>query len=102
MSDVPEGAQLSEDGRWWWDGSQWVAIGDGGDGAGQDGGQKDGREKGEPAFDFVINDHLGIEPESGTPTANQPLKAAFTVCNTGTAAGSAHVVIHVDGSDTGI
>jgi hypothetical protein len=103
MSDVPEGAQLSEDGRWWWDGSQWVAIGDGGDGGGQDGGQKDSGKKGEPAFDFVIDGRMGIESESmGTPNANEPLQAAFTVRNTGTAAGAAHVVIFVDGSDTGV
>jgi hypothetical protein len=27
MSNVPEGAQLSEDGQWWWDGSQWQPVG---------------------------------------------------------------------------
>jgi hypothetical protein len=108
MSDVPDGAQLSEDGQWWWDGGQWQPVGgqgsgDGGQGGGQPGGDEDGGQKGEPAFDFVINDHLGIEPESGeVATANAPLKAAFTVCNTGTAAGSAHVVIFVNGSDSGI
>lgn len=26
MSNVPEGAQLSEDGQWWWDGDQWQAV----------------------------------------------------------------------------
>ena len=26
MSNVPEGAQLSEDGQWWWDGSQWQSV----------------------------------------------------------------------------
>jgi hypothetical protein len=28
MSNVPEGAQLSEDGYWWWDGSAWQAVED--------------------------------------------------------------------------
>jgi hypothetical protein len=27
MTDVPEGAQLSEDGQWWWDGEQWQPVG---------------------------------------------------------------------------
>lgn len=26
MSYVPEGAQLSEDGRWWWDGNAWQLV----------------------------------------------------------------------------
>lgn len=26
MPQPPEGAQLSEDGQWWWDGTQWVPI----------------------------------------------------------------------------
>ena len=26
MSNVPEGAQLSDDGQWWWDGEQWQSV----------------------------------------------------------------------------
>ncbi|MEO5724993.1 MAG: hypothetical protein ABIQ39_13390 [Ilumatobacteraceae bacterium] len=26
MSNVPEGAQLSDDGQWYWDGSEWKAV----------------------------------------------------------------------------
>jgi hypothetical protein len=26
MSDIPEGAQRSEDGQWWWDGNQWQSV----------------------------------------------------------------------------
>jgi hypothetical protein len=29
MSNVPEGAQLSEDGHWYWDGAAWQPVGDG-------------------------------------------------------------------------
>ena len=33
MSNVPDGAQRSEDGYWWWDGNQWQPV-EGGQGAG--------------------------------------------------------------------
>ena len=33
MSNVPDGAQLSDDGNYWWDGNQWQPV------AGQDGDQ---------------------------------------------------------------
>ena len=26
MSNVPEGAQVSDDGRYWWDGENWQAV----------------------------------------------------------------------------
>ena len=26
MSNVPEGAQVSDDGQWWWDGENWQAV----------------------------------------------------------------------------
>ena len=26
MTNVPDGAQLSEDGAWWWDGAEWRAT----------------------------------------------------------------------------
>ncbi len=29
MTHVPEGAQLSDDHRWWWDGQQWQPVPDG-------------------------------------------------------------------------
>lgn len=33
MSNVPEGAQLSEDGHYWWDGTDWQPVDAGGNGA---------------------------------------------------------------------
>jgi hypothetical protein len=57
---------------------------------------------GEAVFDF---DGTGvrIDPESSpVPSANEPLKAAFAVCNSGSAPGSAHVTIEVDGADSGV
>ena len=36
MSNVPDGAQLSDDGQWWWDGSQWQPVSDQSAASGQD------------------------------------------------------------------
>jgi hypothetical protein len=30
MTQVPTGAQLSDDGQWWWDGNQWQPVPDAG------------------------------------------------------------------------
>lgn len=54
------------------------------------------------AFDFDQNGVRIDAEDSPVPSANEPLKAAFAVCNTGTAAGSAHVTIEVDGQDAGV
>ncbi|WP_436497163.1 hypothetical protein [Actinokineospora sp. HUAS TT18] len=93
MSNVPEGAQLSDDGQWWWDGEQWQPV-EGTDGS--------GGEEGAPAFDFGVNGLIIDAEESPVPNADEPLKASFAVVNTGTAAGSCRVTIYVDGSDTGV
>lgn len=26
MSNIPEGAQVSDDGQWWWDGTDWQPV----------------------------------------------------------------------------
>ena len=31
MAEVPEGAQLSDDGQWWWDGQDWQPVPQGDD-----------------------------------------------------------------------
>jgi hypothetical protein len=96
MADMPEGAQLSEDGHYWWDGYEWHAVSaevDGGGGGG---------DAGAAAFSFDPNG-LRIDAEnSPVPSANEALKATFTVINVGTAAGTCHVTIYVDGQDTGV
>jgi hypothetical protein len=108
MSDVPEGAQISDDGQWWWDGENWQPIdpgggggwGDGGgDGGGGDGG---GGEQPAPAFDFDNNGLLVSAENSPVYSEGEPLKVSFSVCNVGTGPGSAHVTLYIDGSDTGI
>ena len=93
MTNVPDGAQLSDDGQYWWDGNAWQPV---------DGGGGGGGDAGAAAFDFDANG-LRIDAESSpVPSAGEALKAAFAICNTGTAAGSAHVTITIDGSDSGV
>jgi hypothetical protein len=98
VSNVPEGAQLSEDGQWWWDGSEWQQV-EGGGGGGTSGG---GSDAGTAGFDFQTGG-LRIDAEnSPVPTAKEALKAGFGVCNTGTAAGSCTVTIYIDNQDSGV
>ena len=57
---------------------------------------------GEPAFDFDANG-LRVDAESSpAPSAGEPLKVAFTVCNVGGGPGAAHVTVEVDGTDSGV
>ena len=111
MSNVPEGAQVSDDGQWWWDGTNWQPVegGDGGGGSSSSGsgssGSGDAGGGGEakaPAFDFDNNGLLMSPENSPVESAGEPLKASFSVCNTGTAAGTAHVTLWIDGSDSGL
>jgi hypothetical protein len=91
---MPEGAQLSDDGQWWWDGEQWQAVETSGGGT--------GAATGTASFDFDSSG-LRIDAESSpVPSAGEPLKAAFGVCNMGTAGGQAHVTLMIDGQDTGV
>lgn len=83
---MPENAQLSEDGQWWWDEeiSDWRQV------------EADVEVAGEPGFDFDWNGIRFNEADGGVAQADEDLKVAFTVINTGTAPGSAHVVITID------
>ncbi|GAA2095782.1 hypothetical protein GCM10009841_07160 [Microlunatus panaciterrae] len=59
-------------------------------------------EGGAAAFDF---DGTGVRIDaenSPVPSAGEELKAAFGVCNTGDAAGTATVTIWVDDADSGV
>ncbi|HSH22480.1 MAG: hypothetical protein M3Q48_05600 [Actinomycetota bacterium] len=92
MTNVQDGAQLSDDGQWWWDGSQWQPV----DGEG------DGGARGTAGFDFDVNGVRINAENSPVPSAGEELMAGFAVCNTGTAAGQCRVTIYVDGQDSGV
>lgn len=99
MSNVPEDAQISDDGRWWWDGNDWQEIVDDDADAPPDAPTDEGDE-GEPAFDFDVGG-LRVSPEdSPVESAWEPLKVAFGVCNVGTAGGVATLTLFIDGQDT--
>jgi hypothetical protein len=93
MANVPEGATLSDDGQYWWDADNetWQPV-EGGEGGG---------DAGQPGFDFIQG--IRIDPVSmGTPSANEELKAAFQIVNSGPVAGQCVVMIYVDGQDVGV
>jgi hypothetical protein len=118
----PASGQLSDDGQWQWDGSQWqpaqtgnqnapaagdttgsgstsVDAGAGGAGAG---GAGAAGEAGAAEFGFDINGLIVQVDQSDNPdnhvvlNANAGTEAVFTVCNMGSASGTATVTIYVD------
>jgi hypothetical protein len=97
VTDIPADAQRSNDGQWWWDGTQWQPV-SGGGGGGQAGGGGEG--KAEFGFDW---NGLGVQVDQGDNPdhhvnlhVNAGTEVMFTVCNTGTVAGTATVTISVD------
>ncbi len=103
MAQIPADAQRSEDGQWWWDGSQWQPVGSP---AGADAGAGGDASAATAAFAFD-NNGLGIQadPADNPDNHNVPHRdagnqAIFTVCNTGSAAGTATVTFEVDGQPT--
>jgi hypothetical protein len=62
MSNVPEGAQLSEDGQYWWDGENWQAV-EGGNTNDNTGGESNENEGAEvTAEDLTPVNDTGNEP----------------------------------------
>ncbi len=98
--------QYSDDGQWWWDGEQWQPVdgeadGDGGEVDSGDGGDQPAEEPA-PAFDFDSNG-VRVSPEdSPVESEGEPLKIAFAVVNTGTAAGSCRVTLWIDNEETDV
>jgi hypothetical protein len=101
MAAVPEGAQLSEDGQWWWDGTQWQAV-DQQDG-GQDGGGQGG-DAGQATAEFAFdNNGVLVSPDDLDNPDNHVVlhhdagtKVSFAIWNMGQAAGTATVTVYVD------
>jgi hypothetical protein len=114
----PASGQLSDDGQWQWDGSQWqpaqtgtqnapatgASTGSGstsGD-AGTAGGAGAAGDAGAAEFGFDNNGLIVQVDQSDNPdnhvvlNANAGTEAVFTVCNMGSASGTATVTIYVD------
>src|SRR5438046_1039963 len=105
MGGVPEGAQLSEDGQWWWDGTDWHPVGQQG-GGGSDGGTGgDGGQQGTAEFAFDNNGVLVSPDDLDNPDNHVVLhhdagtKVSFAIWNVGQAAGSATVTVYVDDAE---
>ncbi|MEO8267202.1 MAG: hypothetical protein ABI706_16995 [Ilumatobacteraceae bacterium] len=60
MSNVPEGAQLSEDGQYWWDGENWQLVEGANDNANAGGNDNTGGEV--SAEELTPVNDSGVEP----------------------------------------
>ena len=103
----PSSGQLSDDGQWQWDGSQWQPVQAGNQNALATGGTAGGAggaagDAGAAEFGFDNNGLIVQVDQSDNPdnhvvlNANAGTEAVFTVCNMGTASGTATVTIYVD------
>jgi hypothetical protein len=91
---MPAGAQVSEDGNWWWDGSAWkpVVPGEG------DGGHE------QPSAEFIFDTNgVWVEPDSTDNPDNHVVlhhdagtQVSFLVWNVGPGQGAATVTVSVD------
>ena len=77
MSDIPEGAQRSEDGNYWWDGTDWQPVegaqAGGGGGAGTE--QAGGGGGGEAIAQALAQQGITVDPA----TVSDPQKVARVV-----------------------
>jgi len=71
MSNVPEGAQVSDDGQWWWDGENWKAV-EGGATSDSSSSAGGGSQTGEPtrssvklAFDAQVGEEADLPDAEG-------------------------------------
>jgi hypothetical protein len=106
MGQIPPDAQRSDDGQWWWDGSQWQPMQGGNQNAFASAGSQEGAgasgDAGTAQFGFDNNGLIVQVDQSDNPdnhvvlNANAGTEAVFTVCNMGTASGTATVTIYVD------
>jgi hypothetical protein len=110
VTDIPADATRSDDGQWWWDGAQWQPVTDAGQqqqGGGQgqpqeSGGASTPGDAGAAEFGFDNNGLIVQVDQSDNPDNHVTLhvdagtEAVFTVCNMGTAQGTASVTIFVD------
>jgi hypothetical protein len=104
---MPDGAQMSPDGNYWWDeaNQQWQLVDNqgGGTGAGGSGGSGGGGGgQGAAAFAFNEPAQLGVSDENDgpMPTANNQTKVSFgAVWNIGTVAGTPTVHVLVDDNE---
>ena len=91
---IPEGAERSPDGHWWWDGQEWQPV--------IPGQFEPGHEK--PTAEFIFDSNgLWVDPDSDDNPDNHAVlhhdagtQVSFIVWNAGTGKGSATVTIYVD------
>ena len=106
MSNVPEGAQISDDGQWWWDGNDWQQILDSVDDTlPPDDGISSGDEpqaEPEAIFDFDVGGIRIDAEDSPVPSAGEELKVAFGYCNVGNADGAPTLILRIDDVDQDI
>jgi hypothetical protein len=101
MTDIPQDAPRSEDGQWWWDGSQWQPVGGQGAQSGTPGGGSTAGAGG-AEFGFDMNGVSVQVDDSDNPDnhvnlhVNAGTEVGFTVCNMGSAQGTATVTVFVD------
>jgi hypothetical protein len=97
---MPEGAQVSEDGNYWWDGANWQLVAGAG-GAGADAGADAGAQA---TAEFIFDTNgLWVEPDSTDNPDNHVVlhhdagtQVSFLLWNVGNGKGSATVTIYVD------